>query len=172
MVHKLRHRSIQFFKSYFGVYLDHILSKISVKDGAFGYKCTLRILTHSHTNGSCGYWPTLIQMDTVDIGPLSYKMDIADIDPLSMSYKDRGTVFYLRTLLLGLGRQYLCLFFGSLRSFLGQHPDDALERDRLRSRRSNASRGTSLGQQQSWWVIIRSRGFAVGDVGKCVCLHS
>ena len=49
-------------------------------------------------------------MDTMDIGPLSYKMGIADIDPLSMSYKDRGTVFYFRTLLLGLGRQYLCLF--------------------------------------------------------------
>ena len=37
-------------------------------------------------------------------------MDLADIDPLSISYKDRGTVFYLRTLILGLGRQYLCLF--------------------------------------------------------------
>ena len=124
------------------------------------YKWILRILTHFDTNGHYGYWPTFIQNGYCGYWPT---FNVIQGQRYCILFQDAVTWSWT---------SIFVFVFGSLRSFLGQHPDDALERDRLRSRRSNASRGTSLGQQQSWWVIIRSRGFAVGDVGKCVCLHS
>ena len=57
----IRQRSIQFFKSYFWVYLDHILSKYVLRTAL------------SVTDAHCGYWPTFIQMDISDMDPLWYK---------------------------------------------------------------------------------------------------